>query len=84
MTAKQLDKWTEHPCILEVNLEYPQELHDLHDDYPLEPEKLMIDKVEKLIPNLNSKEKYVIHRGLETVLGTWTQTSQGSPRYKIS
>ena len=61
MTRKQLDKWFEYPCILEVDLEYPQELHDLHDDYPLAPERLIVDKVEKLIPNLNSKEKYVIH-----------------------
>ena len=44
-----------------MDLEYPQELHDLHDDYPLAPERLMVDKVEKLIPNLNGKEKYVIH-----------------------
>ena len=27
--------------ILEVDLEYPSELHDLHNDYPLAPEKLM-------------------------------------------
>ena len=28
--------------ILEVNLEYPDELHVLHNDYPLPPEKLAI------------------------------------------
>ena len=28
--------------ILEVDLEYPHELHELHNDYPLTPEKLEI------------------------------------------
>ena len=28
--------------LLEVNLEYPDELHELHNDYPLAPEKLAV------------------------------------------
>ena len=30
--------------ILEVDLVYPKELHKLHNDYPLAPEKLAVKK----------------------------------------
>ena len=36
-------------------------MHDLHNDYPLVPERIEVNKVDKLIPNLRNKEKYVIH-----------------------
>ena len=67
--------------VLEVDLEYPKELHHLNNDYPLAPEKIVvkeemlsdysreiqeregikIGQVEKLIPNLRDKEKYIVH-----------------------
>ena len=34
MTEDQLENWREHPCFLEVDLKYPEKLHDLHNDYP--------------------------------------------------
>jgi len=67
MSEAQLENWKEFSdqdgkgCILEVDLEYPKELHDLHNDYPLAPERLMVNKVEKLIPNLNNTKRYVLH-----------------------
>ena len=57
----ELKNWKSKPCILEVDLEYPKDLLDFHNEYPLAPEKLTIGKVEKLIPNLNDKSKYVLH-----------------------
>ena len=42
--------------VLEVDLEYPESLHDEHTDYPLAPEHLVIDKCKKLTPNLNDKK----------------------------
>ena len=31
-------------CVLEVDLEYPKELHELHNDYPLAPDKIEIKR----------------------------------------
>ena len=79
-----LDSYDENSAkglILEVDLEYPKELHHLHNDYPLAPEKITvgeemlsdycreiqsrenikIGQVEKLVPNLRDKERYVVH-----------------------
>lgn len=61
MSETELQNWNNHPCILEVDLEYPKELHDLRNDYPLAPEQVVVNKVPKLIPNLNDKTKYVLH-----------------------
>ena len=58
MTDFELKNWKN---ILEVDLECPENLHDLHNDYPLAPESLMLNGVEKLVPNLKNKDKYVVH-----------------------
>ena len=62
---------------LEVDLQYPTILHNQHDDYPLAPESLVIDRnmysptqqsvfpesapQKKLTPNLRDKVKYAVH-----------------------
>ena len=61
MSESELENWKSMPCILEVDLDYQESLHDEHNDYPLAPERLNIDKVDKLVPNLNDKKNYVIH-----------------------
>ena len=52
MTKKQIDKIdlskykedSNKGLILEVDLEYPKELHDVHNDYPLAAEKVKVNK----------------------------------------
>ena len=55
----ELDDWKNLSCFLEVDLEYIEQLHDLHSYYPLAPERNKIGNVEKLIPNLNDMTNYV-------------------------
>ena len=68
--------------VFEVDLEYPKDLHDKHNLYPLAPERMNVSKdmlspyltqllnaydmkhdskIEKLIPNLYNKKKYIVH-----------------------
>ena len=61
MTDNELDDWKHLSCILEVYLDYPEDLQHLHNDYPLAPERIKIGNVEKLIPNLKNKTNYVVH-----------------------
>ncbi|XP_052806313.1 uncharacterized protein LOC128235536 [Mya arenaria] len=61
MSESELEDCKQEPCILEVDLEYPEDLHDLHNDYPLAPERVNVNKVEKLIPYLNNKTIYVVY-----------------------
>ena len=81
VNLSKYDDEFEKGLILEVDLEYPKELHDLHNDYPLAAEKIKVTEnmlspfckkiaekfgvkiglVEKLVPTLFNKERYVLH-----------------------
>ena len=47
--------------IFEVDLEYPKELWVSHNDYPLAPEKMIVNGVEKLICHFKPRKNYVLH-----------------------
>ena len=52
-----------------MDVEYPKDLHDLHSDLPFLPDKMIINKCNKLVCNLYDKNNYVIHtRSLKQAL----------------
>ena len=54
---------------LEVDIDYPKELFNLHKDLPFLPERKKVNKCEKLICSIEDKEKYVVHiRALKQAL----------------
>ena len=56
--------------ILEVDVKYPEKLHNIHSDLPFLPKRMKIDKCKKLVCNFqNKKKKYVVHiKSLKQVL----------------
>ena len=61
VTPDEIAEHSDKGYLLEVDVKYPRELHDLHNDLPFMCEKMEINKVKKLVPNLYDKKNYVNH-----------------------
>ena len=65
----EIDMMNLPKCFIEVDLEYPKSLHDLHNDFPCAPEHVGEGDERRLICGLNDKYNYWLHyRLLETYL----------------
>ena len=45
----------------EVDVQYPEKLHEPHDDLPFLPEIMKTEKVEEIVSNLDDKTECIIH-----------------------
>ena len=54
--TKNYDEDSSKGYILEVEVEYPRKLHNLHSDLPFLPERIKINKCNKLACNLYDKK----------------------------
>ena len=65
----ELVKKDKKEYLLEVDVKYPKELHENHNELPFLKERIKIGMVEKLVPNLKRKKRYVVHiKALEQAL----------------
>ena len=54
---------------LEVDVQYLEKLHEFHSDLPFLPERMNIEKFEKLVASLHDKTEYFLHiRNLKQAL----------------
>ena len=60
LNEKFLKSYNKKNCdkgyILEVDVDRPSKLHKLHSDMPFLPERMKINKTQKLVCNLNDKK----------------------------
>ena len=45
----------------EVDVQYPKNFHDLHNDLQILPQRMKLEKVLKLVANFTDEKEYVIH-----------------------
>ena len=57
---KSYNEESDEGYFLEVDVQYPEKLHELYDDLPFLPERMKTEKVEKLVANLHDKTEHVI------------------------
>ena len=57
----EYDEDSDMGYFLEVDVDYPKKLFNLHKDLPFLPERKKIKKVDKLICSIEDNEKYVVH-----------------------
>ena len=57
----------------EVDVQYLQKLHTLHNDLPFSPERMKIEKVKTLLANLQDKAEYVTysHNKVKASMKSW-------------
>ena len=71
--------------LLEVDVEYPKELHENHNKLPFLTERMKVGRVEKLVPNLKDKKGYVVHvKALDQELKHGLKLKKGTPGYSAS
>ena len=58
---RNYDENSDKGYFLEVDVDYPRKLLDLHKDLPYLPGRKKVYKVEKLICDIENKEKYVMY-----------------------
>ena len=47
---------------IEADVQYPEKLHELHNDLPFLPKRIKIEKTEKLVANFHDKKEHVIQQ----------------------
>ena len=58
---KNYDENGDKRYIFEVDVEYPKTLRSVHNDLSFLPERMKINKCEKLVCNTRNKENHIIH-----------------------
>ena len=66
---KNYNEVSDEGHLLEVDVQYPEKLHELHSDLSFLPKRMKIEKNKKLVANLHDKTEYVFHiRNLKKAL----------------
>ena len=74
--SKNYNEKIKEGCLLEVRIQYPENLHNIQNDLPFLPKTMNIEKVEKLVANFHDMNEYVNYMRINRlVLKKWCKES---------
>ena len=81
---KYYDEDSTKGYFLEVDVEYPKKLFNLHKNFLFLPERKKIKKCNKLVCDIHDKENYVVHiRALKQAIKSWINTKKSTQSNSI-
>ena len=81
---KNYDEDSNKGYFLEVDVEYPKKLFNLHKNFLFLPERKKIKKCNKLVCDIHDKENYVVHiRALKQAIKSWINTKKSTQSNSI-
>ena len=96
-TPEKMDKLVKkykRGYLLEVDVGYPWELHENHNELPFLAEKMKIGRKEKLVPNLSDKTNVgitctmknicITNQKTESGIKAWLKIKKGTSGYWVS
>ena len=75
---KNYDEDIDKGYILEVDVEYSKNLNYLHRDLPFLPERMKINKCNKLVCNLYDKKLCCSYKIIKTSIKSWANVKESS------
>ena len=75
---KNYDKDSDKGYILDVDVECPKNLHDLHSDLSFLPERMKVNKCSKFVCSFYDKKIYCLHKIIKTSIKSWAIIKESS------
>ena len=75
---KNYDEDSDRGYIFDADIDYPRELHDLHSDLPFLPERMKVNKCNKLVCNLYSKNNCYSYKIIKKGIKSWANIKESS------
>ena len=64
--------------LFHVDITYPQEIRELYADLPFLPDKMRVNKVNKLVPNVYDKNNCYTFISIETSIKSWLSVKKSA------